>query len=199
MSREIMPSETASHELTPEAAAAEARRTLRRALGLFATGVCVVTTTAPSGERVGLTINSFSSVSLDPPLVLWSLARSSPWLELFRNASHFAVNVLSAEQEELCSRFSRPVEDRFAGLDVAHGAGKAPLLPGCLAHFECAQEQVVEAGDHIILLGRVLSHRKGDGADALVFCNGVLRSWPMALASMAASSTTAPASAAVEA
>ncbi|MFG1403763.1 flavin reductase family protein [Xanthobacter sediminis] len=160
----------------PDGAEAE-RRAMRRSLSLYATGVCVVTTLSPEGEKVGLTVNSFASVSLAPPLVLWSLARTSPRLALFRGGTHFAVNVLSAAQEDLCARFSRPGADRFAGLDVDAGAGGAPLLPGCLAAFECARHEVVEGGDHIILIGRVLAHRRGAAADALVFCDGALRSW----------------------
>lgn len=165
--------------MSPEAAQAAADpREFRRALGLYATGVAVVTTMAPGGERVGLTINSFASVSLDPPLILWSLAKTSPRLGLFSAAGHFAVNILSREQEELCLRFSRPGEDRFAGLDTEAGAGGAPLLPGSLAQMECAREQVVDGGDHLILIGRVLRHRRLEGAEALVFCNGAFTGVP---------------------
>ncbi|WP_234053015.1 MULTISPECIES: flavin reductase family protein [unclassified Xanthobacter] len=172
MSREMVSLDAASETVEAE------RRALRRSLSLYATGVCVVTTLAPEGEKVGLTVNSFASVSLDPPLVLWSLAKTSPRLSLFRGATHFAINVLSAAQEELCNRFARPGADRFAGLDLDAGAGGAPLLPGCLATFECARHEVVEGGDHIILIGRVVAHRRGAGAQPLVFCNGALRSWP---------------------
>ncbi|MFG1478791.1 flavin reductase family protein [Xanthobacter sp. V4C-4] len=181
-------SREAAREAAPEAApdtrppagaaGAEAeRRALRRTLSCYATGVCVVTTRAPDGEKVGLTVNSFASVSLDPPLVLWSLARTSPRLALFRGAAHFAVNVLSAAQVELCHRFSRPGADRFAGLDLDLGAGGAPLLPDCLATFECARHETVDAGDHLILIGRVLAHRRAAAGSALVFCDGALRGW----------------------
>ena len=117
-------------------------QTLRKALGSFATGVTVVTTVAPDGRPVGLTASSFNSVSMDPPLILWSLSERSPSLAAFRDGSHFAVNVLADEQIELCSRFGRPVPDKFDGLDLAAGAGGAPLLPGAVAQFECALEAV---------------------------------------------------------
>jgi len=167
--------------MSPEAASAVAAvdpRDFRSSLGLYATGVAVVTTTAPGGENVGLTINSFASVSLDPPLILWSLAKTSPRLDLFAAADHFAVNILARAQEEVCMRFARPGEDRFAGLDTAPGIGGVPLIPDCLAHLECAREQVIEGGDHLILIGRVLRHRRTDGQDALVFCNGAFTGIP---------------------
>lgn len=167
--------------MSPDGAAAEAAfdpRDFRRCLGLYATGVAVVTTLAPDGARVGLTINSFASVSLDPPLILWSLARTSPRLGLFARAGHFAVNILAKDQEEMCQLFARPGENRFAGLDTAPGAGGAPLLPGCLAQLECARDQVVEGGDHLIIIGRVLRHRRGGASDALVFCNGAFTGIP---------------------
>ncbi|MFG1391490.1 flavin reductase family protein [Xanthobacter agilis] len=176
MSRDVSP-ETGGATVAAVAGAEAERRALRHSLSLYATGVCVITTLAPDGERVGLTVNSFASVSLDPPLVLWSLARTSPRVPVFRGASHFAVNVLSGAQEELCNRFARPGADRFVGLDLDAGAGGAPLLRGCLATFECARHEVVEGGDHVILIGKVLTHTRGSAADALVFCNGALRNW----------------------
>ena len=146
---------------------------LRKALGSFATGVTVVTTVAPDGSPVGLTASSFNSVSMDPPLILWSLSNRSPSLAAFCEGSHFAVNVLADEQIELCSRFGRPVPDKFDGLDLAAGAGGAPLLPGAVAQFECALEAVYPGGDHLILLGRVLRYRWSDRTP-LLFCQGRL-------------------------
>jgi flavin reductase (DIM6/NTAB) family NADH-FMN oxidoreductase RutF len=138
-------------------------RALRQALGRFATGVTVITTRTPTGKLEGLTANSFSSVSLDPPLVLWSLRRQAPSLASFRDSGCFAVNVLGAEQVALSRHFATPLADKFAGQAMAEGHGGCPLLPGCLARFECATEQLVEAGDHIIFIGRIhrLTHREG--------------------------------------
>lgn len=174
----VMSPEAAVAATVAEAAAGFDPRDFRRSLGLYATGVAVVTAVAPDGERVGLTINSFASVSLDPPLVLWSLAKTSPRLGLFSRTGHFAVNILAKSQEDMGRRFARPGEDRFAGLDTLAGAGGAPLLPGCLAQLECRLEQAVEGGDHLILIGRVLQHRRCAGLDALVFCNGAFTGLP---------------------
>jgi 3-hydroxy-9,10-secoandrosta-1,3,5(10)-triene-9,17-dione monooxygenase reductase component len=125
------------------------------ALGRFVTGVTIVTTTDPDGQPVGLTANSFNSVSLDPPLVLWSLSRKSRNLPIFENASHFAVNVLSVDQKAISDRFARPSEDRFADIDWSRGVGGAPVLGNCAAVFECSSEQRYEGGDHVIFIGRV--------------------------------------------
>lgn len=127
----------------------------RMALGRFVTGVTVVTTLDARGAPVGLTANSFNSVSLDPPLVLWSLSRRSANLPVFERASHFAVNVLSVDQKALSDRFARPMEDRFRDVAWTPGAGGVPVLSGCAAVFECASEQRYEGGDHVIFLGRV--------------------------------------------
>lgn len=149
-----------------------AQKKLREALGSFATGVTVVTTQAADGRRIGLTANSFTSVSLDPPLVLWSLSRKSANLDAFRAATHFAVNVLSAEQQSLCWRFARPVEgDRFDGVSLQPSAYQLPVIEGSLAVFECAKYDEYEAGDHVVFVGRVEHFAKGSG-DALIFSAG---------------------------
>ena len=132
-------------------------QTLRGALGRYTTGVTITTCLAASGEPVGLTVNSFSSVSLDPPLVLWSLRAASPALAAFGQATHFAVNVLTEEQVELSRRFASPVHDRFAGTAWSAGLGGAPILPGCCAVFQCATERAVPLGDHVLYVGRVLA------------------------------------------
>ena len=146
-------------------------RALRHALGRFATGVTVITTRCPSGKLVGLTANSFSSVSLDPPMVLWSLRRNAGSLQSFCDSRHFAVNVLAAEQEGLSNHFAKPSADKFA--EIAHeiGIGGCPVLPGTLATFECRLETEVEGGDHIIFLGRVLRASYRDGVP-LIFAAG---------------------------
>lgn len=140
-----------------------AARDLRQALARFVTGVAIVTAADPDGTPFGLTINSFSSVSLDPPLVLWSLSCRSSRREAFLAAGHFAVNVLGAGQQELSARFAHPLEDRFGGVEWSSGLGGAPVLAGCIAAFECAAAGHIPAGDHLILLGRVerFEHRPG--------------------------------------
>ena len=130
-------------------------RTLRDALGDFATGITVVTARAADGQPVGVTINSFASVSLEPPLVLWSLGLHSPALAVFESCSHYAINVLAADQEEFSQRFSQSQSDRFAGVAWNVGAGGTPILPGCCAWFECRNELRYPGGDHLILVGHV--------------------------------------------
>ena len=130
-------------------------RDLRRAMGGFATGVTVVTACSPSGRKAGITVNSFCSVSLDPPLVLWCLALRAPSLRVFSTASHFAVHVLAADQAALSVRFSRPAADKFAGLQCDDGLGCAPLLDGAAVRFECRREHSYDSGDHRILIGRI--------------------------------------------
>lgn len=146
-------------------------RALRNALGRFATGVTVITTRCPSGKLVGLTANSFSSVSLDPPMVLWSLRRNAASLQSFSGSRHFAVNVLAADQEGLSNHFAKPSSDRFADIEHAIGLAGCPVLPGTLATFECRLESEVEGGDHIIFLGRVLRATYRDGVP-LIFASG---------------------------
>lgn len=131
-------------------------RAFRRALGNFATGVTVVTATATDGTRVGVTANSFNSVSLEPPLILWSIDKRSSSLAVFEQASHFAVNILAADQIDLSNQFARPRDDKFEGVAVESGVGGAPLLPDCAARFECEMHQRVEGGDHWILIGKVV-------------------------------------------
>lgn len=145
-------------------------RSLRSALGRFATGVAVVTTVAPGdGTPIGLTVNSFSSVSLDPPLVLWSLMRRSSSLPVFLDVARFAVNILATDQQDVANRFASRLVDRFAGLDWEAGLGGVPLLPGCLARFECATHRTVEAGDHVMVLGRVERFEHAEGLPLLFF------------------------------
>lgn len=148
---------------------------LRRSLGSFSTGVTIVTTVAPDGRRVGLTANSFTSVSIDPPLVLWSLAGRSPNRPVFETCRHFAINVLAYEQEELCKRFATPsIADKFAGVALREGVGGVPLLDGAVAQFECSMHAQHPGGDHLIFIGKVEAHR-WSGRVPLVFSQGVLR------------------------
>ena len=145
-------------------------RELRDALGRFATGVTVVTTTTARGP-LGITANSFSSVSLVPPLVLWSPARRSSRFPAFEAASHFAIHVLSAGQRDLSEAFSRPGEGWPAGLAYDRGIGDAPLLSGCTARFECRHDAAHEGGDHLIVVGEVLRLAEAD-LPPLVFHRG---------------------------
>ncbi|MCC2632239.1 MAG: peptidase [Ramlibacter sp.] len=146
-------------------------REFRAALGCFATGVTVITTLAPDGSPVGLTANSFNSVSLDPPMVLWSLARKAWSLPVFLQAQHWAVHVLAADQEALSNRFARAGEDKFAGLALETSRHGIPLLAGCAARFECRTALRQEGGDHIIFLGQVEAFERADRAP-LVFLSG---------------------------
>lgn len=147
----------------------------RAALGTFATGVTIITTRSDSGEYAGLTANSFNSVSLDPPLVLWSLSLYSPSLPLFQNCSHYAINILAQDQMELSRRFAMSNIDKFAGLDFVLGAGGAPLLPGCCAWFECRNEVRHAGGDHIIFVGLVETFLRHEGIAPLVYQGGGYR------------------------
>jgi len=132
-------------------------KVLRGALGSFATGVTIVTTCDAQGNDVGLTANSFNSVSLDPPMVLWSLARTALSLSAFVTSPYFAVHVLAADQEPLSNLFARRGAEKFAGLAIERGEGNVPLLPGCAARFVCRTAFQHEGGDHIIFVGEVLS------------------------------------------
>ncbi len=146
-------------------------RELRQAMGRFATGVTVVTTVTTAGKREGVTANSFSTVSLDPPLILWSLGKRAGSFASFTDATHFAVNVLAATQVPLCQHFSRSNVDKLAGIAHTAGEGGCALLTGALAHFECALENTIDGGDHTIFLGRVLRARHRDG-EPLIFSAG---------------------------
>lgn len=146
-------------------------RELRRALARFATGVAVITATTAEERPAGLTVNSFASVSLDPPLVLWSLARSSAQLRTFLEATHFAVNILGADQAALSDRFAAKHDDRFSGVAWRPGRAGLPLLAGCLAALECRRSDAIDAGDHVIVLGTVESFRYGEGAPLLFFAS----------------------------
>lgn len=157
-----------------EAGRAMDARDYRAALGSWATGVAVVTTRDDEGRRAGLTINSFGSVSLDPPLVSWNLGRAAPSLPVFAAARHWCVHVLAEGQEDLSRRFSTPAADKFAGIELGEGIGGVPLLPGCLARFECQHWRHYEGGDHLVLLGLVRRYDRAPHG-ALVYCGGYRR------------------------
>jgi flavin reductase (DIM6/NTAB) family NADH-FMN oxidoreductase RutF len=152
-------------------------REYRRSLGAFATGVAVATTTDSQGSPVGLTINSFTSVSLAPPLILWSLRNASSSLPAFAHADYFAINVLAAHQHRLSQRFSSAIADKFGGVSIASGQDRIPLIEGCAAQFECIRRRSYEEGDHVIFVGEVIRHSRTSRPDEpLVFCDGVYKS-----------------------
>lgn len=130
----------------------------RRALGMFGTGVTIVTTRTADGLPIGITANSFNSVSLEPPMVLWSLAKSAYSLPIFQSADTWNVHILAQSQEALSNRFARAGEDKFAGLALDSAAHEAPLLPGCSARFQCKTAFQYDGGDHIIFVGEVLAY-----------------------------------------
>lgn len=132
-------------------------RSFRDALGTFTTGVTIVTTRDAAGSDIGLTANSFNSVSLDPPLVLWSLAKSSLSLQAFVEAKYFAVHILAADQQPLSDLFAKRGADKFAGLAPRRGHGDVPLLDGCAARFECETAFRYDGGDHEIFVGKVIT------------------------------------------
>lgn len=146
-------------------------RDFRNALGSFATGVTVITAAAPDGRQAGLTCNSFASVSLNPPLVLWSLVIYSPSMSIFQDASHFSVNVLGASQQALATQFATRAEDKFAGVKWEPGLGGAPVLADVVATFQCRTADRYYGGDHVIFLGAVESYAYNQ-AEPLLFARG---------------------------
>ena len=162
----------------PSHAAAQARSPtfssleFRAALGMFATGVTIVTSRDAGGAPVGLTANSFNSVSLAPPLVLWSLSRRAGTMPAFRAGSHYAINILAAEQKGLAERFAARDVDRWEGVARREGLGGAPVLEGCVASFECFNRSRYEEGDHVIFVGEVERCTHRPGVPPLLFHGG---------------------------
>jgi flavin reductase (DIM6/NTAB) family NADH-FMN oxidoreductase RutF len=148
------------------------RTEFRAALGMFATGVTIVTARAANGKLVGLTANSFNSVSLEPPLVLWSLSRAAGALAAFSAGSHYAINILAADQQALARRFADRGVDRWEGVAFETGAAGAPLLAGAVATFECFNRSRYVEGDHVIFVGEVEHCTHRAGASPLLFHGG---------------------------
>ncbi len=146
-------------------------REFRDVLAQFATGVTVICARGAHGGFAGFTANSFNSLSLSPPLVLWSLDLRSTTRSAFEFAEKYAINVLAHDQVALAQRFSQPHEDRFAGLDYRLGEADAPLIAGCVAWLECRQYARREIGDHVLFIGEVLRCGRGPGA-GLLFVHG---------------------------
>jgi flavin reductase (DIM6/NTAB) family NADH-FMN oxidoreductase RutF len=148
-------------------------RTFRRSLGEFATGVAVITAQGGGGELIGMTMSSFNSVSIDPPLVLFSIDRRANSLAAMLAARGFAVNVLAREQEDISNRFARALSDKWSEVKRRVGHAQAPLLTGALAHFECEPFANYDGGDHIIFVVRVVRHTVRPGNPApLIFFRG---------------------------
>lgn len=146
-------------------------RRLRDVLGCFATGVAVVTTLGDGGAPVGLVVNSFSSVSIEPPQILWSLALSAPSRGAFMTHPGFAVNIMPSEAKDLTMQFARPSDDKFGGIDWRPGCYGVPVLGAALATLECRTERRIESGDHEIFIGHVLQLDQTDGSP-LIFHRG---------------------------
>lgn len=144
---------------------------LRRTLGAFPTGVTVITTRDAEGASCGLTVSSFNSLSLDPPLILWSLSTRSSNRPAFEACEHFAVNILADDQAAISRRFASSARNRFHGVPTRPGLGGAPLLEGCAAHIECRAHSTQMAGDHVLFIGRV-ERVHGTGRRPLVYVGG---------------------------
>lgn len=147
-------------------------KAFRSTLGQFATGVAVVTAVTPDGERIGMTINSFTSVSLLPRLVSWSLRTDSALRPLFEAAPLFAVHVLVRDQEHLANKFARFSSEVLDQVNWQSGPDGLPLLTGCAARLVCKRHQVLPGGDHLILLGEVLEFESREAVDPLLFYKG---------------------------
>lgn len=151
-------------------------RDFRDALGQFATGVCLVSACDEQGVPHAVTVNSFSSVSLDPPLVLWSVQKDADTYDLFLNAENYAISILSAAQQEHSFAYSQKDGHLLAQEHFRTGSNGAPLINGAVAAFECTLEQALDGGDHTILLGRVTTVNEATGEEPLVFFAGEYRS-----------------------
>ncbi len=148
------------------------QRAFRSALGTFATGVTVITARGPKGELIGNTASSFNSVSLDPPLVLWSLSRTALSFKAYLSSDHFAVNVLREGQEDLSIRFARSLADKWQGIEYETWETGCPILPNALAIFECRMAYTYQGGDHVIFVGEVIRFDHDPTGQPLVFWRG---------------------------
>ena len=150
-------------------------RELRNALGRFATGVCLITLETGDGDALALTANSFSSVSLDPPLVLWNLQNNSDVFEHYAREQYFAINILADNQQSLSDSYARKGEHNLHPDHFRRGVKGSPVINGALASFECELEATHEGGDHLIIVGRVLEMTEAAGGDPLLFFGGAYR------------------------
>lgn len=151
-------------------------RMFRQALGQFATGVAVITAQAENGSAIGLTMSSFNSVSVDPPLILFSMDRKAFSLAAMTEAAGYAVNILGRDQERLSDQFARSLSDKWTAVEHRLGHAAAPLIAGALAHFECEPYAQYDGGDHVIFVGRVLRFSAYPTNEPLIFFRGAYRS-----------------------
>ena len=151
------------------------KRELRDALGCFATGVTIVTSIGPKGELIGITANSFSSVSLNPPLVLFSLDRRAYSLKAFLSTQFFAINVLRSTQGDISTRFAKPLGDKWTGVHYESWETGCPILIDALANFDCKIRYTYDGGDHVIFVGEVLRMACDMEADPLIYFRGGYR------------------------
>lgn len=142
---------------------------LRKSLGKFATGVTVITCRAADGRACGITANSFTSVSLDPPLILWSIARTCNSLDAYLEAEHFAIHVLTAEQVHLANHFAQRDHKSYDNVEHTISKQGVPILPGVLARFDCRTDAIHDGGDHHIIVGEVLHHEDTAGSPLLFY------------------------------
>ncbi|HEY8570217.1 flavin reductase family protein [Microbulbifer sp.] len=163
-----------ANTVSTEQSPAERGRALRDTLGQFATGVTVITTLDGNGQPVGMTVNSFNSVSLDPALILWSIDRGSMSYDAFTQSEHFVVHVLKGDQQHVSNLFAGRGADKFGQVKWHSGPGNIPQLDDCAALFHCRRAQNIEGGDHTILLGEVLEF-SASGGEPLIFHRGRYR------------------------
>ena len=175
MNAQAKPPTTADAETDVDLSQTDPSRAFRNALGGFATGVTVVTTRTPEGAAIGLTVSSFNSVSLEPPLVLWSLSVDSPNRAAFEACEYYAINVLALEQVDVSQRFASRVDDKFSGLSWTQGLGGVPVLGGCRAWFEVKNVARHAGGDHIIFVGQVERFGEDPQRTPLIFQGGAYR------------------------
>ena len=144
---------------------------LKKSLGMFSTGITIVTTVDDNKNPIGMTVNSFASVSLNPQLVLWSIDKKQPSYDIFLNANGYAVNILSKSQKDLCFNFSSPNENKFDNVDWNYSKNGHPIINGSLAWFDCIKWNYYDGGDHQILVGEVISHHHKEN-EPLLYWNG---------------------------
>lgn len=161
--------------MSDTSADAQARAELRATLGQFATGVTIITAREASGEPFGMTANSFTSVSLEPPMILWNLGRDANCYRRMCEAERFAINFLAHDQRDLSDRFAAKGGEKFAAIDWTNDENGAPLLSGCIAYLSCRVRELIDAGDHVIVLADVTAHAITTKSEPLVFYQGGYR------------------------
>lgn len=144
----------------------------KKTMSFFPTGVCVITCKDEAGNNLGITINSFNSVSLNPPLILWSINKNTHSAEVFTHTKHFVVNILASDQATISNQFASPIKDRFQGINYHTGIADTPILNGVTAYLQCKKWQAYEGGDHDIIIGEVIDSFTDDSKKALVYYKG---------------------------